>query len=295
MRDDVGDRGELRLGRVVRVDQQQALAVGDAPQVLHRALREVREPDHVHLRVGVRDRVVVGEEPQAERPDLGRERAEGALPRPVHDPERHAVDVDWPRGLERTDHERDQVRGHHHRVGEPHPDAAVARRLAADLGAVRDREHVVLHHERDAEHGFEIGLVPAREGPARVGGFELRGRDRARDARVVRVGRAVEPLQLVGELPAELQMQRPVPRLGRPRQEQVRAFTLRVQADRRDLERPTGALEPPGSEVQVDRVQHDLVDRFHDFQHHGLGAGEHRHPQTGVEEQIVATGGDAAG
>jgi hypothetical protein len=117
----------------------------------------------------------------------------------------------------------------------------------------------------------------------------------ALDAGVVRVGRAVEALQLVGELPAELQMERPLPRPGRSRQEQVRAFALWVQADRRDLERPAGSLEPPGSELQVDRVQHDLVERFHDLQRHGLGAGERRRLQIGFEEQVVAMGGDGAG
>ena len=55
------------------VDEQRGLAVRDAAEVLHRALREVRERDHVQLLARVRDPVVSLEEPQAERPDVERE------------------------------------------------------------------------------------------------------------------------------------------------------------------------------------------------------------------------------
>jgi hypothetical protein len=102
-----------------RVDQQEALAIGDAAEVLHRALREVREPDHVHLLVGVRDPVVVGEVAEAERADLGGERGEVRLPGPMDDPQGYAVDVDRFRRIERADHERHQTGRHRHRVGEP--------------------------------------------------------------------------------------------------------------------------------------------------------------------------------
>jgi len=56
-----------------------------------------------------------------------------------------------------------------------------------------------------------------------------------------------------------------------------------------------GALEPPGSHVQVERVQHDLVDRFHDLHRHRLEAGERRRLQIGFEDQVVAMGDDGAG
>ena len=58
-------------------------------------------------------------------------------------------------------------------------------------------------HERDAEDGLQVGLVPAREGPPAVGGLHLGGGDDALGAVVVGEGRAVEAAELVVEDAAE--------------------------------------------------------------------------------------------
>jgi len=84
-------------------------------------------------------------------------------------------------------------------------------------------------------------------------------------------------------------------RLRRSRQEQVPALGFRVQADRRDLERAAGTLEPPGPHLEVGRVEHYLVDRLRHLDRDDLGAGERARFEVGFEDQIVATGDDGAG
>ena len=98
----------------------------------------------------------------------------------VDDAQRDAVHVDGIGRLHRADDERRQVSTSAScpRTGS---DPAVAV-VALHLGAVGDREERLVDHERRAEHGLQVGLVPAGEGAARVGGLELRGGDRARAA-----------------------------------------------------------------------------------------------------------------
>ena len=185
---DVGDRGELGLGRLVGVDEQEALAVGDAAEVLHRALREVRERDHVHLRVrgtGCRSsrRRTAGRtrRPRPRTPLRcpfpGRCTIRSGTPStstgsvassgPTTNATRY-VDI----GIVSANRTRTR----------PSP----AGRRAPTSGPFEIASRPSSHHERDAEHGLQVGLVPARERAARVGGLELRGRDRARAARLVR-------------------------------------------------------------------------------------------------------------
>ncbi len=118
VRDDVGDELALVLGARGRVDQQQALAEGDAAEVLHRAGCEVGQGDQVDLVARVRDAVVVLEPAQAERSDVEAEVGQVALAGHVDESQRDAVDVDRVGGLEPADDERHQVAAHHHRVGE---------------------------------------------------------------------------------------------------------------------------------------------------------------------------------
>ena len=56
VRDRLGDVEPLVVRRLRRIEQQQRLAVGDEPGVLHRALREVRDRRLVELLLRVRDR-----------------------------------------------------------------------------------------------------------------------------------------------------------------------------------------------------------------------------------------------
>jgi hypothetical protein len=113
--DDIGERLQFVLRCRLRIGQQQALAIGDAPEVLHRARGEVGQRQHVELVGGVRDPVVVLVPAERERADLQPERREVSLARYVDDAHRHSVDVDGVGGLERPDDECHEVGAHHHR------------------------------------------------------------------------------------------------------------------------------------------------------------------------------------
>ena len=102
------------------------------------------------------------------------------LARHAPDPERRAAHHDGVRRLELADHEGHEVGGHPDAVGEGDGLAPVAQRLFPDHRAIRDRGEMLGHHQRDAEDRLEGGLVPAREGPPRVRGLELGGRDGVR-------------------------------------------------------------------------------------------------------------------
>ncbi len=189
--DDVDDELALALGAGGRVEQQQALAERDAPEVLHRPCCEVGQGHQVDLGTGVRDCVVGLEPAQAEGADIEAELGEVPLSGHVDETQRRAVDVDGVGRLELADHEGDQVAAHHHRVGEAdHVSAVLAG--AFDFGRVRDRREAVLDVERDREHRLELGLVPTREGPAAIGRLHLGGGDHLLDAVSVDVRAAVE-------------------------------------------------------------------------------------------------------
>ena len=117
----------------------------------------------------------------------------------VNDAQRDAVDVDRIGGLEPADDEGDEIRAHHHRVGEPHGELAVGSRRAFDLGPVGHGEQLGVDDERDAEDRLEVRLVPARKRPPAVGGLHLRRGDDVLGAVVVAVRAAVEAAQLVVE------------------------------------------------------------------------------------------------
>ncbi len=92
--------------------------------------------------------------------------------------------------------EGDEVRAHHHRVGEADHRSSIDVG-AGDLTAVRHRGESVGDVERDTEHGLEVGFVPARECSAAVGGLHLRRCDDLLIAVGIVVCAAVEPAQLV--------------------------------------------------------------------------------------------------
>jgi hypothetical protein len=79
--------------------------------------------------------------------------------------------------------------------------------LAPGFGAVGDGEEAGLHHERDAEHGLEVGLVPARERPTAVGGLHLGGGDDAGGATGVGERGPVPAAELVVERAGEGEME----------------------------------------------------------------------------------------
>ena len=183
-----------------RVDEQQVLAERDAAEVLHRAGGEVGQGEQVDLVARVRDAVVVLEPAQAEGADVEAEPGEVALAGHVHDAQRDAVDVDRLGGLERADDEGDEVRAHHHRVGEADGDLAVRRaRCARPPGPLETASSAGSTTSVIAEHRLEVGLVPARERPPAVGRLHLRRGDDLLGAVVVAIRAAVEAAQLVVE------------------------------------------------------------------------------------------------
>src|SRR4029079_3121164 len=92
--DDVGDVHLFGEGAGGRVDEQQVLAEGDAPEVLHRPSREVGQSEQVDLVARIRDAVVALEPVEGEGADLRGERGEMALAGHVHDAQRYARRVD---------------------------------------------------------------------------------------------------------------------------------------------------------------------------------------------------------
>ena len=132
----------------------------------------------------------------------------------MRDPERDPVDVERVGELEPADHEADQIRRHRDRVLEADPDHPVAGRFACDLGAVRERGEPFPHDQRDAEHGLEVRLVPAREGAPRVGGLEVAGRDHVSRA-VLFVGRPVVAHEVLVEARLGREMQNRIARIDR--------------------------------------------------------------------------------
>ena len=180
MGDDIDHQLAIGLSSAIGVHQQQVLSEGDAPQVLHRPGREIRQRDEVDLLPGVIDAVVLAEPPQAERRGLESEAGEMPLAGCVHHPHRCAVDIDRLGRLEWADHKGDEIRAHHHRVGETHLDAsgvAVVDCPTRDLRRIRDRRQAVSDDEGDREHRLELGLVEARKRPPAVGRLHLGRRD----------------------------------------------------------------------------------------------------------------------
>ena len=75
------------------------------------------------------------------------------------------------------------------------------------LGAVRDREQARFDLERDGEHRFAVGLVPAGEGPPGVGRFELGRGDDVLHAFLVAESAPVKAAELVVQHAGELALE----------------------------------------------------------------------------------------
>ena len=135
------------------------------------------------------------------------ERGQVGLARGVDDPQRHPADVERLGGLQGADDEGHQVGGHHHGGGEADPALATRGGGLLDHRAVGVGGQGVVDHQGDLEGGLQLGLVPARKGPAGVGGLHLGGGDDVLDTGVVGEGRAVEAVQLVVEDAGERQVQ----------------------------------------------------------------------------------------
>ena len=260
----VGDALHLGERRRRRVDQEVGHPVRDATEVLHRALHEVGDGDHVHLVPGIGDIEVVGEETEPERAGLEGVRGEVRVADRIDDSQRYAVDVQRLGLFERSDDEGHEVRRHLHRRREAHRALTVA-----EVGIRRNRRvgvgaQVTRHREVHLVRRLEGRLVPTGEGPTGVGVLELGGGDGVLDARRVGERRTVETVQLVVQdaVEGDLEDGRAY---GQPGIKGVGGdFVLLVEAQvDRAMGRAAGG-ERRGAEVELNGVQLQCGRRLHD-------------------------------
>ena len=143
--DDVGDVLQLGLGGRRRVDEQDALAEGDAAEVLHGPGGEVGQRRRGRpCRPGRGCRSSPGTSAGRTAPTSRAKPVRCPLPGHVDEAQRDAVDVDRVGDLERPDDEGDEVGRHGHRVGEADARGAPSGRASrGDLRPVGDGQEVV--------------------------------------------------------------------------------------------------------------------------------------------------------
>ena len=295
VRNDVGDEHLLLHRGAGRVDEQQGFAERDAAEVFHRTGGEVGYGDEVDLRVRIGDAVVVDEVLQRELADVESEAGEMSLAGHVHDPQRHAVDVDRLGRLEPPDDERDEVRRHHHGVGEADTDPAVGQRRALDLRPVRHRHELGRHFECHAEAGLQVGLVPARERPPGVGGLHLSGGDHPLVAFGVGVAAPVETTQLVVEGSRERAVQRGRPGGERLGECEVRPFGRLVEAHGGIDPAPRGSGDGGRPDLELDGVDDQLRRGLEHLDRDVFVPGEASPFEVGGQGQPVAPGNRGTG
>jgi hypothetical protein len=293
--DHVGHPLELEAGRDVAVDEQRRLPEGHGAEVLHGAEGEVGHGDEVELVAGVGEPEVVGEVAEGVGADLEGEVPQARLARHCGDAQRDTVHLDRLGELEGADHEGDEIGRHAHRLGERDLTLAVAEVGLLLDGGVGDGGEPAVDDERHRECRLAIGLVPAREGAARVGALELRGRDDVLVATLVGERAAVEAPQLVVEDPGEGQLERPVARLGLAVERDGRPVVLLVQRDRA-LQAPALVGGELGAvDLQFGGVEHHVGDGLVHDDPHPLLAREGRRVEVGAERELVVLGLHAVG
>ena len=162
------------------------------------------------------------------------------------------------------------------------------------LRPVGDGQQVVGDDHRHREHGLEVGLVPAREGTAAVGGLHLAGGDDPLVALLVLVGRAVPAAELVVQRAGEGQREAGLRPGGQRRGQRERDPLVLV------VDRPCdGGLRPVGGdhrrgEGELGRVADQLVRRLVDDERDVDGAGEAGAVEVGFEDEVVADRVDGA-
>ena len=175
---------------------------------------------------------------------------------------------------------------------------------------------MLLDDKGEAEPRLARGLVPAREGAARVRGLKLRDGHPARVQRervVVAAAerRPVEPREAVRERRREAELHRDVARgavrvrrerLGRVHDEHVRVRGVAAQRAGADDARRAGARAVAHGEadalerdVEPDGVEGHRVDRAVHAQVHGLVAREHAARHVDAERELVQQRVDGAG
>ncbi len=228
------------------------------------------------------------------RPALERVTPHLGLPFRGHDPQFHAVLFRLDR-VQFARAEDDEITRHRGRWGET-DFLAAAGFLPAGVTApgyrrllfhrhVGDGEEVLRHDRRELEFGAETRLIPAGKHPARIRRLEL---GPEHDLLLVRpeflVTGKEKSLPLGIDFPAELERHFVRARHQLVRQGQGQRLRLRVQDDR--FFRQRLAVDRGRRDLQLERVQDELGDRFFDRDADGLGAGE---------SQLLEIGNDADG
>ena len=292
--DHVQDPHSLCGGGDLLVDQEHRFPVGDASEVLHGAEGEVGDRHHVDLVAGVGDAVVVRQVVEAEPAAFERESGQVHLSLGRDDAEGHAVHIGRSGRLEGAHHEGNQVGGHHDGVGEGDRHPAVPERRPLDLGAVRNRHQIIRDYQGDPEGGLEVGLVPAREGAAGVGGLELGGGDDLLGPALVLERGPVEAPELVVQDPRERAAE--LPSAGRQGlgDAQVGPLPFLVIADL-GVDPGVAAHESSLIDPQFGGVEHHPVGRLDHIHCDHFRPGEGGGIEVGFHPQSVVAGDDSAG
>ncbi len=279
---------------LVGIEKEPRLAERDAPEVLHRAEREVGERDEIALLAGVRDAVIVSEEFDREGADVEREAGEVAPPGHVRDPYGHSTRVDRLGDLQRADDPCDQIRRHRDRLAESDTHVPVGQLLAVDLGPVRQCEQPVGDHEGDREDCFELGLVEAGERGPGVRRLELRRGQDLVGAGLVDVGAAVEAEEPVADLAVELQLQHGVTGRECPVGRDHEPFELGVDGQGR-RNGPVALAEGHEGHLEALGVEHDRVGGLGELERDDDLAGERGCVQIRGDQELVAARTGAEG
>ena len=179
-----------------------------APRFSIAPAAKVGNRDEIELVARIRDAVIVGEKFERESANRLSLAGEVAFAWDMDDAQGR-TGVDGVRRFELADDEGEQIGGHPDGVFEDDLFLAAAEfALRLDAG-VGERSQIFVDNEGNSEDRLERGLVPAREGTARVGRLELSGRNSEGLAGGVGVLAAIETMQLVVEHAAKFDHERP--------------------------------------------------------------------------------------
>src|SRR5579885_1834884 len=262
------------------------LAESNRAEILHGAGSEVGNRDQVELVAGVWKAVVIGEELERKGADPAGERRQIRFARHVNNPERRAR-IHGRRRFEFADDKGKQIGGHHDRFLENDLLLAACELAFAFLAAVGNGREVFVNHQDHLVAGLQLGLIPARECAACVGGLELgRGNDVC-VAGCVGVLAAIKAVELVVENSAKDDPEDVFAGGKRLRELQMGPFLLRLHPHR-GLERFSSPFDGRGIDLQFQRVEDDFVCRFNDGDFDVLVALECKSLEVRFKPQHVA-------
>ena len=150
--------------------------------------------------------------------------------------------------------------------------------------------------ERDGEHRFAVGLVPAGEGPPGVGRFELGRGDDVLHAFLVPKRAPVEAAQLVVQHAGELALEDTRSWRNLVRRREGDPLPLVVEGDV-EIERLRSVRQsqPGGRDLELHGVADDRAGRTDYLELDPLPAQKRRRLQVGRDGELVARRADVAG